>query len=580
MLFCLQQLPIEIFHTIFGYLWAHEILYAFHNINGYLDNILLSYQNYLVNLTSIRRSHFDLVCQLRADQMNSLVLSDNIDTPKQSQLFQSIFSMEQFTCLRSLKCIEVEDDENLIFSNLYKIPHLKSLEIDLKFRVPLIVTPRSLERFIINTSPNTQFNIDLGISLVRFEHLRELSLPICPCNYLKRIFHEAIRLTSLKISFVFLNPNDLIYFTNIHQQSIVPPLTSLSLSITENCGKIERSHLEQFLVPLQYLKDLEVIIPSPGKLQLVDAYQWELFIINHLPRLKTFNFKFFILLLDLHILNQFRRPFWIDREWYVACDFHQSFLFSVPYFAPTSVEHSRESIPFDHTTLPIEQYRILDNRITELIFSSERNKSHHHYNNIDKLKIYGHHIQKNALDLSKVQSFIVNSPEWSLERIMKLIKQAMPSVNYLSLICAYPRHCPCTNLNQIRTLVFPRYGELFDNDSIDWSGFFPRVERLTACITSKKQIPFFIDQFKNLISGHFFAVPNDCDKKKRIKVTHSWLTKHIQRLNGKKMNNFTCDIYNSYFFTLSLWINDANNHKFEKNVITRYEKWPWYQCFT
>ena len=235
---CLNQFPIEIFHIIFEYLWAHDILYSFRNISDYIDNILSSYQYYVVNFKSIRRSHFNLVCQLHADQIISLILSDNVDTPKQSRLFQSKFSIEQFTRLRTLKCIEVDDEDDVIFPHLFTLPQLQSVEIHLKFRVPLVIAPPSLRRFAIETSPKIQLNLDLGITLVQFKHLRELILPICPCSYLQRIFYEASQLTSLKISFIFLNPNDLTTLTNIHQYSKAPPLTSLSLSLTENCKYI------------------------------------------------------------------------------------------------------------------------------------------------------------------------------------------------------------------------------------------------------------------------------------------------------------------------------------------------------
>ncbi|CAF1104864.1 unnamed protein product [Adineta ricciae] len=578
----LNQFPIEIFHIIFEYLWAHDILYSFRNINDYIDNILSNYQYYVVNFKSIRRSHFDLVCQLRADQIISLILSDNVDTPKQSRLFQSNFSIEQFTRLRSLKCIEVDDEDDVIFPHLFTLPQLRSVEIHLKFKVPLIIAPPSLRRFTIETSPKIQLNLDLGITLVQFGHLRELTLPICPCSYLQRIFYEASQLTALKISFIFLNPNDLTTLVNIHQYSKSPPLTSLSLSLTENCGTIKRIHIEQFLAPFKYLKNLELIIPSPTESQLADGRQWESFITESLPSLGTFHFNFYVLTINLRTLNQFRRPFWIDRRWYVACDFNQSLIFSVPHFAPTSRRHSLKPVPFHQTTLPIELYNALDNRVTQLILDSERKKScSHYYRNIEKLKIYGHYIQKNLLDLSKVTSFVVNSPEWSFQRIVKSIEQSMPNVNHLSLICTYPNTDSFTKLEQIRTLVLPHYGELSDGDQcfIDWSCHFPRVERLTASVTSKKQIPFLIDQFKYLISGYFFALPSDIDMKKRIKLTPSWLIKHTQRLRGGKTNNFTCDIYDPCFLALSIWIDDKE--KFDDNkTLVKNRKWSWGRCFT
>jgi hypothetical protein len=101
--FFLDQFPIEIYLRTFEYLWAHEILYSFHDMSVYLNNILSSYNNYLINLESIRKSHFDLICRhIRPEQVISLIMSDKIDTPNQSQLFRSFFSIDKnFTSTRT-----------------------------------------------------------------------------------------------------------------------------------------------------------------------------------------------------------------------------------------------------------------------------------------------------------------------------------------------------------------------------------------------------------------------------------------------------------------------------------------------
>lgn len=121
----LNQCPIEIFYTIFQHLWAHEIVYSFVNISTYLNSILLNYQDYLVNFESIRKSHFDLVCRyIRPEQMLSLILSDKSDeTPNQSKFFCSLFFIQQFHRLRSLKLIELDDNGESLICNLSSSDH-------------------------------------------------------------------------------------------------------------------------------------------------------------------------------------------------------------------------------------------------------------------------------------------------------------------------------------------------------------------------------------------------------------------------------------------------------------------------
>jgi hypothetical protein len=113
-------------------------------------------------------------------------------------------------------------------------------------------------------------------------------------------------------------------------------------------------HLERFLAPLEHLRRLELITLYCDGGQFVDAYRWERFIIKHFPGLLTFNFKFSSWQTDRNVIDQYRRPFWLDKHWYVAYDSGQSFLFTVPYFAPSSINHSSDPISPDCTTLPIE----------------------------------------------------------------------------------------------------------------------------------------------------------------------------------------------------------------------------------
>ena len=242
----LNRFPAEIIHIIFGYLWAHEILYSFRNINIYLNRILSSYNHYLINFESIRKSHFDLVCRyVRPEQVISLILSDKMETPYQSELFRSFFSIEQFIHLRSLKLIELDDDGESFFSDLYKVQNLVSLEIDIRIQLPVIKSSPRLKRLIINLPSGAHFNIDSSIAMIQFEHIRQLSLSECSCAQLKQIFRQAIRLTSLKISFTFYNPIEFHAFANFHhEQTTTPTLVSLSLSI-DGAGK-HRNHIKPY----------------------------------------------------------------------------------------------------------------------------------------------------------------------------------------------------------------------------------------------------------------------------------------------------------------------------------------------
>jgi hypothetical protein len=558
----------------------------------YLNNVLSSYNHYLVNLESIRKSHFDLICRnIRPEQVILLILSDKKDTPNESQLFRSFFSIEQFIHLRALKFIKLDDDGESFFSDLYKIEHLVSFEIDVKINLPLIRISPILERLTINIPSGIYFDLDPSIAMIQLEQLRHLSLSNCSCKQLQKIFYRAIRLTSLKVCLTFLNAEEIDTFTNFHQEQTTKfSLVSLSLSINaageyRNHVKyihfpffsghtIMQMHLERFLAPLQRLRRLELITSHGAEHQFLDAYRWEIFIIEHFPQLLTFNFKFFSRNIDRNVIDQYRRPFWLDKHWYVACDSSNSFLYTVPYFAPTSINHSSTSISPDCTTLPIEQHFLFYDCVTELRLDSGRYELPYRYNYVKKLILNSVFIHENVLDLSKVKLFIINTSEWSLYKIMTLIEEAMPSVNYLGLNCTYPsmphQHFPNISLKQIRILCLPQYGKFEDDDQFNWSRLFPSIERLIVSINSKSQIKLLIYQFKNMISGFFYIDPHHIHTNKQICITHQWLEKHLDRSREKNTKNFIYQINNQFLFSLSLWISE-NDEVSDNSHVQKYE---------
>ncbi|CAF2948899.1 unnamed protein product [Rotaria sp. Silwood2] len=342
----------------------------------------------------------------------------------------SNFSIEQFTRLRALKLIELKDDGQSLFSNLYKIQSLVSLEINVRIDLPLITTVSSLKKFIINIPSNVHFDILSSISRISLEHLRHLSLSNCCLTALQHFFRQIPRLSSLKTSLLFLNPEEINILANIHEMQPTPlGLISLSLSIN----------------------------------------------------------------------------------------------------APGEYESNQTKLPY-------------------------------RYNYVKELILDDRYMHDDIVYLSTIQSLIVNTSDWSLDKVITLIKEAMPSVNHLRLNCTQSNvqyeYFLDISLPQIRILSLPQYGRYTGKIIFNWSKLFPCVERLIASINSKKQIPFLIDHFKNMINGFFVVDDSHYDMKQRIKVTRQWLKKHSYRLKGINENNFICQINDQYLFSLCLWIGE------------------------
>jgi hypothetical protein len=111
---------------------AHELLFSFSDVSDYIDTILLSYAAYRIDFKLIRRADFDFVCRrIQPEQVISLILSDDNDTPGQTELLFSRFRLEEFIYLRSRTLIKIEFESfETIFVNLNKLKQLKALSFN------------------------------------------------------------------------------------------------------------------------------------------------------------------------------------------------------------------------------------------------------------------------------------------------------------------------------------------------------------------------------------------------------------------------------------------------------------------
>ena len=203
----LDQLPAELLHCLFTYFLTSEIIFSFSGASDYINVVLLSYIACRPNFKSIKRSYFDLVCgQLLPAQVVSLTLSDNDDTPGQSQLFLSRFQIEQFTQLQSLALINIEFKPLLsIFSNLHKLDKLRSLSFNdalIRCRHPDkidVVYADLINSYIRIIHQLNYLDLDSASILMSIPapHVHYLKLCTCAPNDLKTIFQNTPQLKSL-----------------------------------------------------------------------------------------------------------------------------------------------------------------------------------------------------------------------------------------------------------------------------------------------------------------------------------------------------------------------------------------------
>jgi hypothetical protein len=123
----LDNLPVELIHHLLSYFSAHEIFYTFTNVTSYINAVLAAYSNYKVNFKSITKTNFDLTCQhIIPDQVISLTLSDDEETPGLIELFLSRFQINQFTRLQSLRLFDIGPDFwEIIITKLVELKNLR-----------------------------------------------------------------------------------------------------------------------------------------------------------------------------------------------------------------------------------------------------------------------------------------------------------------------------------------------------------------------------------------------------------------------------------------------------------------------
>ena len=208
----LERLPVELLHELFAYFWADELLYSFHHLNSHFTNVLQSYQSYAVNLQGRKQSVFDLICQqIAPQQVISLTISDDVDTPGQPDLFFSRYKLADFTRLRSLNLVDVTSTcWEPVGKDLAALLHLRSFAVIVSdnhhswlHKVPNeTVLDQQLFAMYSPILPRL-YRLELShgdfLSAIQFQNLRRITLRRVTYNIIQKLARNAPKLSSLKI---------------------------------------------------------------------------------------------------------------------------------------------------------------------------------------------------------------------------------------------------------------------------------------------------------------------------------------------------------------------------------------------
>lgn len=301
---CLYELPVEILHRIIDYIDPETIFFSFRNVCKYFYTVINSYNQYKLDFRSITKSAFNHIHQLiQPDHIISLIISNEYKTPGQIDLFISLFDIHQFTRLRSITLIHIPGSTLAIYVKHLSTCPLISLSIDCGPYHSSIIT-----------SEISQLFMKTSIRHLKFNH-------IVPATDFYNIFFDTSHLETLTLD------------GNVNNATLNLPIENKSKlnSLTLNFYNSSVDKVLLILSCTQSLTHLKLTGQITTCEYVWDGYWWIEFIQNNLPKLQLFEF-FFDKRIDHKestypiesIISSFQTSFWLDKKWYVICDYYQN----------------------------------------------------------------------------------------------------------------------------------------------------------------------------------------------------------------------------------------------------------------
>jgi hypothetical protein len=230
------------------------------------------------------------------------LIFDNIKSKYLVNILHHLFSL---TNLSSLIIIPIDRSQNRndIYYNIFRLPALKYCKLSLTERFTSNPLPMSTDI----TSPIEHLVINHCVDL---EHLNALLSYVPKLRRLSFYLHD----TS-------------------HQRRRICPFSLNQLThVSFRLDYIKFDIFEQIV--MDFFSTVEVLrltIEYSAHPAYMDANKWKQLIIYHIPNLRIFDVEFDISISNnddqLRIetqINEFRTPFWIDRQWFFAHQFYQS----------------------------------------------------------------------------------------------------------------------------------------------------------------------------------------------------------------------------------------------------------------
>jgi hypothetical protein len=335
-----NSLPVEILYRILDYVDGRSIFFSFRYVCKNCQAITNTYNRYKLNFSSISKTDLHLICRaIRPENVISLTLSDSYKTPGQSDLFFSLVDINQWTRLRCLTLLHINDN-NLQTFLLHITTSCSLIALSIKFRVT--ESTETLAHILSIISQPTLRRLDffdiynVVIDKIQWpinSSLHYLQIIDCTFEQFCVILDHSPNLRTFVLRNVISN------ITGEPFLKSYPQLTSLSL----NDAGIFRplNEIKSILTLTPSLEYLKVIVLISDR-SLFNGSEWENVIMTHLPHLQRFEFFFseynatnYNSVDHRSIMTRYQTPFWVEtKRWSVVCTYdptiHTIILYSTP----------------------------------------------------------------------------------------------------------------------------------------------------------------------------------------------------------------------------------------------------------
>lgn len=564
----LEFLPNELFIECFQYLNGADIFYSFYHLNHRFDRLIHNIPLQL-NFEYIRKTKFDQFCKIMLlnpeirKQVYSLKLS-NHGTCSQIDVFTSLFSLDEFSSLRSLTLTGVEKNN---FEKLkIMLPKSCSIHIiepddELKGELPI----RSLRR--IETLPAT---LECHLPLIfELSSITNLTISRCTCHDVSQLISYLSMLKYLNVRGIFNGYSWTNSYQGFSNEHAVHLKQLILLDFSEDFNQFE-----QLIKQTPSLKRL--MISTSCSEDLLNVVRWKDLIASALPLLTVFKFEFSsnhrnkVHNLNLDMFTNCQSDFWQEQHhWHTGYLYHpyKPAIYTIHYaLNPANYSDFSNKVEvldnITYLTVPLLDIREqcqyhLRNVTTLRLKGSDRLKKENDNNLLKKQFFQSLGMLINLSKLKHLDLSEVSQLDMSL-LLLELFKEA-PQLYSLEIVPSnltllFGNDELCNYLNKmIKHFSLTRFSTLFINDKVteEFCKIFSNIEQLSCKLKEPRYLLTLLKRLTKLSILKVYFSSSGCP------IDLSSIKDEIHKLNGLFHIECTRHAFapkSSYITTLTIWM--------------------------